>query len=164
MRNEKQQLLVYGYGNPGRSDDGLGFAFCEAIERLGLTDIAVQTSYQINIEVAATLAENDIVLFVDASRNDIESFRLAPLRPLPSLSFTTHAMSPQAVLALCHELYTKKTSVFILEIKGFDWGSGESLSTAGSNNLRDAVTFMAPLLKEPTAKRLHDASTRCANP
>lgn len=146
----KPSMLVYGYGNPGRGDDGLGVAFCEAIEKLGLAGIAVETNYQLNVEDAATIAERDIVLFVDASRADIDSFRLSVLQPTPRIEFTTHAMSPGSVLALCHELYGAHPAAFILEIKGHAWELGDPLSAEAGRHLDEAVAFMTPLLRDPS--------------
>ena len=35
-----RRLLVIGYGNPGRLDDGLGPAFAAQVERLQLPDVS----------------------------------------------------------------------------------------------------------------------------
>ena len=66
------------YGNPGRKDDGPGNAFVEVIrlwiEKNKLTNIELDSNYQLNIEDADMMARNDIVLFVDASEEPIEDF------------------------------------------------------------------------------------------
>jgi len=49
-------ILVYGYGNPGRGDDGLGPALVEALELLGATGLDCESDYQLAIEDAACLA------------------------------------------------------------------------------------------------------------
>ena len=54
-------ILVYGYGNPGRGDDGLGPAFVEALELLGATDLDCESDYQLAIEDAASLAKYDVL-------------------------------------------------------------------------------------------------------
>jgi hypothetical protein len=62
-------VLVYGYGNPGRGDDGLGIALADAIERRALPGVTVQRNYQLNLEDALLLTEFEATVFVDASRD-----------------------------------------------------------------------------------------------
>ncbi|VGO14536.1 hypothetical protein PDESU_03099 [Pontiella desulfatans] len=59
--------LVIGYGNPGRLDDGLGPAFAERIQGLGLSGVTVESNYQLNIEDAELVSRYDTVVFADAS-------------------------------------------------------------------------------------------------
>jgi len=69
------QILVYGYGNPGRQDDGLGNELVRRLEEWviaeGIVDIAFDSNYQLNIEDADAIAQNELVIFVDASEEDI---------------------------------------------------------------------------------------------
>jgi hydrogenase maturation protease len=153
------QALVYGFGNPGRGDDGLGVAFCEQLERLALPHLAIETNYQLNVEDAATIAEKDIVVFVDASRDEIASFRLSVLQPAAGIEFTTHAMSPGSVLALCHELYARRPAAFVLEIRGYEWELGMPLSAAASRHLDEAIIFMTPLLRHPSVEEFSKKAT-----
>ena len=50
------RILLIGYGNPARVDDGLGPALAKAIEQLGLADITVETGYQLQVEDACQVA------------------------------------------------------------------------------------------------------------
>ncbi|MCD6565713.1 MAG: hypothetical protein J7K53_07185, partial [Bacteroidales bacterium] len=78
QKDSRPGILIYGYGNPGREDDGLGNAFVGAIrswiEKNKLTHIEIDSNYQLNIEDADIMARNDIVLFVDATEEPIENF------------------------------------------------------------------------------------------
>src|SRR5450432_1649313 len=53
------RILVIGYGNPGREDDGLGPAAAAEIERLGRPGVSVRGNYQLVLEDAADVAEAD---------------------------------------------------------------------------------------------------------
>jgi hypothetical protein len=61
-----KRVLVIGYGNPGRADDGLGPALATALEALRIPGLTVESDYQLSIEHAAMAAEHDIVVFADA--------------------------------------------------------------------------------------------------
>ncbi len=73
------RVLVYGYGNPGRLDDGLGPALVRELSRRGLrAEADLETAYQLQVEDAARVAEYDLVIFADAAP---ASTSAAPRRP-----------------------------------------------------------------------------------
>ena len=43
-------ILLLGYGNPGRLDDGLGAAFCGEIEKMDLPGVNIEADYQLTVE------------------------------------------------------------------------------------------------------------------
>mgnify|MGYP006280659893 CR=1 FL=1 len=151
-------LLLYGYGNPGRRDDGLGVAFAERIQSRGLEGITVETNYQLNAEDALEASHHDIVLFADASRTVTDDFRLSRLMPEGEVSFTTHAMSPGSVLALCRELYDRRPEAYLLELRGHQWDMAEELSPEGIGVLDKTVSFMEPLLRTGDFRALRAAA------
>ena len=79
------QLLVIGYGNPGRRDDGLGPAFADAIAELALPGVQVEVDYQLSVEDAAAAAAGERVLFVDADGAGREPFSVRRLAPVTGL-------------------------------------------------------------------------------
>ena len=100
------------------------------------------------------LTEHDIIIFADATRNPVDGFRLSRLEPDPSVSFTTHAMSPGSVLALCSQLYGKTPPVYMLEIAGVSFELREGMTAEGAENTVAATRFLTTLLKKPAAERL----------
>ena len=98
------RILVYGYGKPGREDDGLGIALVNLLsewaEEKGREDIQFDNNYQLNIEDADAIAAHDLVIFADASEEDLEDFCLSVVDGDGKLSFTTHAASPAYILKL----------------------------------------------------------------
>ena len=72
------QILIYGYGNPGREDDGLGIELVNKLEGWAaenqLSDIEFDNNYQLNIEDAEVISQKDLVIFADASEEEIEDF------------------------------------------------------------------------------------------
>ncbi|HDD62225.1 MAG: Ni/Fe hydrogenase [Chloroflexota bacterium] len=147
------QILVYGYGNPGRQDDGLGNELVRRLEEWviaeGIVDIAFDSNYQLNIEDADAIAQNELVIFVDASEEDIEDFCLSSVDGKGKLAFTTHAASPSYIVKLCQELFQKTPRVFLLHIKGYEWAFQEGLSSRADENLAKALDFMKKMLENP---------------
>lgn len=45
-----QRILLIGYGNPGRGDDGLGPALAAAIEAMELPGVTVEADYQLMVD------------------------------------------------------------------------------------------------------------------
>jgi len=150
---EQLNILIYGYGNPGRQDDGLGNAFVNRIREWvaveGLHDFTFDSNYQLNIEDAEAIADKDLVIFADASKEDIEDFCLSRVDGTNDVSFTTHAASPGYIVKLCEELFNKKPLVLLLHIKGYEWEFTEGISSKAKANLEAALHYMKKKLIRP---------------
>lgn len=154
MSANKPTVLLIGYGNPGRLDDGLGPALAEAIAQLALPGVTVDADYQLTVEDAQAAAEHDIVIFADAHTCGTEPFSFRPLRPEAAVSFSTHSVQPEAVLGLAQELFGARTRGFLLGIRGYDFNAfGESLSPQARANLAAATRFLERLLREGDIER-----------
>lgn len=150
---DDKQILIYAYGNPGRQDDGLGNRFVEKIgewiRKENLPNIDRESNYQLNIEDAETISGKDIVIFVDASDEDIEDFRLSEVTPSEGRpEFTTHAASPSFILTLCRRLFNKYPRTYLLQIRGYKWEFMEGLSAGAEKNLAMALDFIQKKLTD----------------
>lgn len=147
-------ILVYGYGNPGRKDDGLGPAFIQLLDEWlienPLHQISTDCNYQLNIEDAAAIADKEVVVFVDASlEEDIDAFSLTKVEASTAkVEFSMHAVSPAFVLDLCEKMYDKSPETWLLHIRGYDWDFIENLSDQAEKNLHGAFQFLLPFLRE----------------
>jgi hydrogenase maturation protease len=153
--NPKPNILVYGYGNPGRQDDGLGVACADQIEEWlqhhdhADIDVDVQSNYQLNIEDALAIADKDVAIFVDASIEAINDFCFTRVHPSSDVAFSMHAVSPSFVLDLCQNLYDKRPDTYLLHIKGYEWEMKEELSGRAAQNLGKALAFLKDKLRKP---------------
>jgi hydrogenase maturation protease len=142
------KIYIYGYGNPGRQDDGLGPALVERLETDRVDGIETDTNYQLNIEDADNISRSDIVIFVDASLNCAEPYEFYEIGPSDEITFTTHAISPQSVVALCSDLYNKKVKAFVLAIRGYAWELGEDMTPDARSNMDKAYGFVLDKIRE----------------
>ena len=144
------KTLVIGFGNPGRLDDGLGPGLAKAIEGLGLTGVTVDADYQLTVEDAAEAAKHEVVIFADADVSGPEPFRMQRIYPASdSMSFSTHSVQPEAVLALARDLFQAEPRAYILGIRGYEFDEfGEGLSDQAAKNLVAAVTYLESALRK----------------
>jgi hydrogenase maturation protease len=145
-----ERVLIIGYGNPGRLDDGLGVAVAEAIEREGLDGVTVEADYQLTVECAEALSRHDAVVFVDASLDAPAPFSFASVTPDDELSvdFSSHHLEPAAVMTLARDLFGAATAGYVLGIRGYAFDDfGEGLSDRARANLAAAVDFLAGAIR-----------------
>jgi hydrogenase maturation protease len=145
-------LLVFGWGNPSRGDDALGPLFVERLEALGLPGVECLTDFQLQVEHALDLKDRQRVLFVDASLDAAAPFTVAAIGPVKDASFSTHAMSPQAVLEVHRQLEVgDPPPTTLLGIRGEAFELGEPLSAAAAAHLDAAVAWAAAWAAGQTA-------------
>ncbi len=108
--------------------------------------VRAEFRYQLGVEDALAVRDCDVVVFADAAKIGEGPALLTPLEPGAGFSFTTHALAPAAVLALCHELYGRVPKAYVLAVRGYDWEIGEGLSEGAERNLAAALTLLKELL------------------
>lgn len=141
------RILVLGYGNPGRQDDGLGPAAAAGINGLGWPNITAYDNYQLNIEDALDVAEHDIVWFVDSAKAGPSPYDVRDLSAAPSIEFTSHIMRPEAILAIARQYYGKSPQAFLLAIRGYQFEFVEELTTGAVENLRVALSMLTAKIR-----------------
>jgi len=131
----------------------LGIALTERLAKWAsenqINGVEFDNNYQLNIEDAAAIAQKDLVIFADASEEDIEGFCLSQVDGSSKVSFTTHAASPGYIVQLCKDLFQMEPWVFLLHIKGYEWDFQEGLSERAGENLDQALEYMQILLADP---------------
>ena len=158
-------VLLFGYGNLSRGDDALGPLLLEYAEaHCDLTDIDLLTDFQLQIEHALDIQNRELVLFIDASVACMDAFDFTELKPARDASYSTHAMSPAAVLDVYRTIQKQPLPpCFLLGIKGESFELGEGLSANAGKNLQQACRFSLSLLDYPDlAVWRQQANARCA--
>lgn len=148
-----KKTLIYGYGNAGRMDDGIGERFVELaeqwIESEKIANIVTDCNYQLNIEDAATVSEFDRVVFVDASVvEDVQDFRLEKVEPNDAtIEFTMHAVSVNYVIDLCRKVYGKTPEAWVLHVRAYEFDFSEEMTPKAVENMLAAFAFVKDFLK-----------------
>ncbi len=147
---ERASLLLYGYGNPGRGDDGLGPALVAALQALEHPPaVTIESNYQLEVEDSAELAKHKIVIFADADGSGPEPFWFDRVEPCANVGFSSHSISPQGLLALTDQLFGTRITAYALGIRGYEFGElKETLSTGAKGNLDQAFSFVRRALED----------------
>lgn len=133
--------LIFGWGNPSRGDDALGPLFVEHFTELARRhpewgEVECLTDFQLQVEHALDLQGRRRVLFVDASLDAPAPFSLARIEAARDASFTTHAMSPQAVLKVYADIDDgEPPPCWLLAIHAERFELGEGLSKEAQDHL-----------------------------
>jgi len=137
------RLLLIGYGNPGRGDDGLGPALVERLESAGSKGLELISDYQLTVDLAYDIAPFETVVFADAAITGDAPFSFRPVTPAAPLSFTSHSQRPEGVLHLAAALFGATTRGYLLAIRGYQFDAfDEALSAAGGRNLDASFAFV----------------------
>jgi len=161
------RILVIGFGNPGRVDDGLGPALAERVADLDLPEVSTESFYQLSVEDSLDVALADVVVFADATVDATRPFGFERLEPDPSPSFTSHAVHPAGVLALADSVHGARPDAWLLTIRGHEFDRFEEALTDGARaDLEAALSFLAPLLEahDPDAFRAAAADLAAPQP
>jgi hydrogenase maturation protease len=142
---DNDSCLIYGIGNVGRQDDGLGWAFVDWLEAQGLCRSAeMQRNYQLLLEDADLISNKKNVLFVDATKEaSVKSFELYRAAPKMDFSFTSHAISIPAIMATCQQCFGRLPVVHVLAIRGFEFELEIGLTRAAQQNLKNATAYLS---------------------
>lgn len=150
MTDLAKDILLIGYGNPGRQDDGLGPALAEIVEQLELPGVSVDSDYQLTVEHAEMAAHHGTVVFADATMKGEETFSWTPVEPAAAgIRFTSHHLSPADVLALARDLFAAEPTGYILAMRGQRFGEFDSgLSADAQKALEDAAEFLTAKIRD----------------
>jgi len=141
-----KKILCFGYGNPGRGDDAAGPELIERIEKLNLQDVECIHDMQLQVEDITELADRELVLFIDADVSCPEPLHFSKISAEKNDSYTSHAMTPHAVLHAYREVYgTDAPPTFLLRIRGYQFELGEAISDKASTNLEAATSLLEKL-------------------
>lgn len=142
------KLLLFGYGNPSRGDDALGVNLIDRITLLRFNYVECQSDMQLQIEHVTDLINCDQVLFIDADLSCAEPYVYSKVVAAKDGSYTTHAMTPSALLHVYQEVYgCAAPPSFLLRIRGYHFGLDTALSIKATVNLEVAVALTSRLCK-----------------
>jgi hydrogenase maturation protease len=155
-------VLLFAYGNPSRGDDALGPLLLEFVEaHCDLAEIDLLTDFQLQIEHILDMENRALVLFADASITCRSPFEFVELEPAETTHYTTHAMSPAAVMAVYQTLKKEPPPpCFLLALKGESFELGMELSENARKNLKQGRRFVQELLSSPGLASWRSQSAR----
>jgi len=152
-----KKILLLGYGNPDREDDGVAWHILRALAvKMGLpapdsyeddfpenshVDFAFQL--QLTPEMAEDISAYEYVCFVDAHTGNIpEEVRIIDVESDFQKSPFTHHLTPQSLLSICETLYKTKPESALLSVRGYRFLFSRTLSEPTSVLVMEAVELV----------------------
>jgi hydrogenase maturation protease len=132
-------LLVLGYGNTLRSDDGVGPKVAEAVAALNLPGVRALACGLLTPELADPIAQAARVIFVDAAVDAPREVQLRPLAPADSSQIMAHAANPRTLLALARDVFGHAPPAWWLTIPVENLGIGEDFSLLAERGFATAL-------------------------
>ena len=159
----KPALVVFAWGNASRGDDGIGPRIADRLRKLARSRVELIEDHQLNIEHVTDIPDDVPLLFIDASVAIEHGFGVQRLAPSDDGNFSTHAISPAALLNVYRETMQRPApEAFLLHIAGRYFELGDDLSSEADDALSAAWDFLKSILKLPETewpKRLAKAVT-----
>ncbi len=142
------KTLIIGYGNRSRRDDGVGWFILEQLDALNLPGVELETSQQLEVEVAETISRYDAVIFVDAAISEApEPIQRTVVTPNFQSHAVAHYLTPADVLSLCKTLYHREPKAVLFSIRGRDFNFGTTLSPEVEAAAREVVKQIAEVIR-----------------
>ena len=125
-------VMVVGYGNSRRSDDGVGPAVAARLAGdPRLAGVIIRSEPQLTPELAADASQASLLVLVDAGTDEAPGeVSVRRLEPSPAEGGTawTHHLDPSALVGLARELWGSAPPVILVSIGPASLEVGESLS------------------------------------
>lgn len=140
------RLLVIGYGNTLRRDDGVGPKVADAVAAVALPDVQTLACPQLTPELAEPISQAHLVIFVDAAMDSPREVRFRKLTPAGSSQIMAHAADPSTMLALARDVFGRAPEAWWLTIPVEELGFGEELSALAETGLETALSRIQALV------------------
>jgi hydrogenase maturation protease len=125
-------ILLIGYGNPLREDDGIGWRVVEELAngQWSMVNPQFVAVHQLLPELAEPISQADLVIFVDAAvegePGEIRRVDLTPQAERPGAF--SHQVGPAGLLESARVLYGRYPPATLFTITAAQMGYGEELS------------------------------------
>ena len=129
-------ILVIGYGNPLRGDDGVGWRVAEeAAAVLPDPPVTILTVQLLTPELADPISRSDLLILIDAAADgppgEVRCFPIAAgSAAAASLAIGTHEVTLDRLLGMAQELFGHCPPAYMITIAGESFEVSEALTPA----------------------------------
>jgi hydrogenase maturation protease len=146
-------ILVIGYGNTIRGDDGAGVWVAEQLRSRAARDVDVLIHHGLDPELVDHLKDRRAVIFVDAgvAINDVTLSEISATKQ-ERMQLRPHFSSPSHLLALCMALHGRiPERCYTVQIPSTDFALRESLTARTQRFAEAAVGTIVELVRAMNA-------------
>jgi len=142
------QLLVIGYGNTLRGDDGVGPKVVQAVEERHWPGVQTLICQQLTPEFADAISRAHTVVFVDAAIDSPREVLLRKIEPADTSQILAHAADPRTMLALARDVFGHAPQAWWLTIPAEKLDFCEDLSPAAEAGMEKALQHIEALVQD----------------
>lgn len=154
-----EMVLIIGYGNTLRGDDGVGYQVAAAVAEWPLPWVRSQAVHQLLPELAAAISTASTVMFVDAvvtRQPAVAAITVKPVVVQREAQFRTHSITPAVLLGLAQRLYAGTPTAYLLTIPAINFELGAAVSPITAQGQTLALRYLRWFVH-------HTLSTPCMN-
>jgi hydrogenase maturation protease len=151
-----KKVLIVGYGNSLRNDDGIGPVIAEKYrEYLGIenTNIETMSLPQLDIILVPKLSEVDLAIFVDVRAEDSDE-NLVKIEEVEVENYdikvyhTSHTLKVNDLIKMSKKWYGSSPRTFLVMPKGVDFETGTTLSEVANNAIGLSISKIDELIAQ----------------
>lgn len=148
------KVLILGYGNPLRGDDGIGWIAAFQLQDCNQDkNVIIETSHQLTPELAEQFSEFELVVLIDADAQGAPGeIKIRTVEPADlQLEPINHFSTPESILAMAKDIYGKAPKTYIASISGETFDFQETLSPKIEAQLPGLIDSIQKIIKNETA-------------
>jgi hydrogenase maturation protease len=150
VNSTASDVVVIGYGNDLRGDDGIGPHLAAAVAGRAWPNVRALAVHQLTPELAEILAGARLALFLDARvASSGEPVQVRRVQPAAGGGPMSHSGDPSWLLALAGELYGQTPETWWVTVAGHSFALGEQLSPAAQAHCRVALERILSVVRCP---------------
>jgi hydrogenase maturation protease len=153
-------ILVIGYGNSLRSDDGAGCRVSDIVASWDLPYVRSLTVHQLTPELAEPIAQSELAIFIDAwvggNGSAIKRKKSSPVLQVQKIDVSKqlnaapinelgHLSDPRSLLLLAKQVYGEVPVAYSLLLPAVNWEFGEQVSAVTRKSIEQAADFLQKL-------------------
>ncbi len=145
---QPRKILVVGYGNSLRSDDGAAHVVVSRLQQQELSQVQFLSVHQLTPELAETLSQVQLAIFVDVYMSNGETqLRVEPLPSQEQLESEArwkwiHQATPRSLLALTEQVYGTSPEAWWVLIPAVNLDLGETPSAIAQSGIDAATEYI----------------------
>jgi hydrogenase maturation protease len=150
---DSRRVLIVGYGNPLRADDGFGWQAARDLAELPQdAPIEILALHQLTPELAEPISRAGLVIFIDASHEGQPgSWKCEPLElNTPLLNSLAHHFTPRNLLAYAQAIFDVSPAALVVSVAGESFAYCDHLTP----RVETAIEQVIEHVREQTARLL----------
>lgn len=130
-----RRVLVIGYGNTLRGDDGFGPAVASLLEKQVGEKSTILTPQQLTPDLAEKAAGHSLTVLIDAEEGDEPGYVHHRIIQAPARAAVTyqHHITPEMLAGVALALYGVEPEIHLFSVESASFEIGEGLSPAVSD-------------------------------